>query len=266
MEHPIALIRFRYICSLGFGCFRPQDAFLTLCQRINFSLALACLAHPPPRLPPQFPSRFASSPVANVSQTPTFAGRRYNNVPLNTCQPPLCASRGTPCPGPRRRIRSSCVSERNLTMSVRPLLPIRPSLVARSVHVYNNPRPASARGGARRHPIAGHSFPPSFPFASSPPLASSVTPVMNPRPSCWSLTGPSRSALPRPSQSRSSGSRGAISLSPLVAHTPVSGSKDSNSQPPPPVHSCARSRLRSTARFYILFPLSNSHEGHLSSI
>ena len=152
MEHPIALIRFHYICSLGFGvgfgCSRPQDAFLTLCQRINFSLALACLAHPPPRLSPQIPSRFASSPVANVSQTPTFAGRCYNNVPLNTCQPPLCASRGTPYPGPRRRIRSSCVSERNLTMSVRPLLPIRPSLVARSVHVYNNPRPASARGGA----------------------------------------------------------------------------------------------------------------------
>ena len=64
-----------------------------------------------------------------------------------------------------------------------------------SVHVYNNTRLASDRRGTLRHRNTSTLSFPRFAFACLPPLASSVTPVMNLQPCRWNHTGSSWTAF-----------------------------------------------------------------------
>ena len=93
------------------------------------------------------PSRFASSPGADASQTPTFVGQRHKCVPLDTYHPTSRTSRATPFSEPHvaglaltlavyRRIGATSV--RSLSCFCFRLLPS----TQRTCRVYIPPRPA----------------------------------------------------------------------------------------------------------------------------
>ena len=62
----------------------------TLRRRISFSLSPSAMS------PLKSPSHFASSPGADASRTPTFAGQRHKCTPLDTYHPTSRTSRATP--------------------------------------------------------------------------------------------------------------------------------------------------------------------------
>jgi hypothetical protein len=201
----------------------------------RFADALTHASSPPPVSP--------QSPDADVSQMPTFAGRRHKSVPLNTCQPTSRMLRATSRSGPHV---AGFVAQYSY-------VPCHPFVLASSRVAYLHiialawPRP-------ERNP-----FVIEIQIDLSPPLcirvvaaASSITPVTNSQPCRWSHAGPSRTASPRP-VSPEQLTRSALAFP--LSHSPhalTSGSEDNNSRTPLPIHFCARSRLGNAAGLIIL--------------
>jgi hypothetical protein len=162
---------------------------------------------------------------------PTFAGQCHRSVPPRLPTHITHVARDISLETTVTRFVSCCILYRKIRhLFTRSLAPFRPSLVTHVAYMYITP-------------------------SLSPPLASSATPVTNSQLCSWNHVGPITVCIAMHisvSFKRLTRSQSRFPLSyPTCQTTPVSGSEDTNSHPPPPVHSCAHSRLGSAARFHL---------------